>query len=126
MAKNLTDMQKALLEALFSPECKGDISKAKKVAGYANGVSNYSILKSLKEEIIERTKEFIAVNGPKASFVFTDAIDNPLQLGLKERMQAAKEILDRAGVVKTENLNIEANGIFILPKIDDEKEAYSE
>ena len=46
-----------------------------------------------------------------------------LELGIKEKLNAAKDLLDRAGIVKTEKVEIQAsNGIMILPAKDAEEE----
>ena len=45
-------------------------------------------------------------------------LDDPTALGAKNSVAAAKEVLDRIGIVKKEKLEIsseEGNGIFILP-----------
>jgi len=42
-------------------------------------------------------------------------LDNPIALGVKEVLMASKEILDRAGIVKSEKIELGGNGIFILP-----------
>ena len=49
---------------------------------------------------------------------------HPTQLGIKEKMMAAGQILDRAGVVKTERVNVESSGgLFILPPKQQESDA---
>ena len=54
--------------------------------------------------------------GPKAAIAYASALDDPTQLGIKEKMLAAGQILDRAGVVKTERVAVESTGgLFILP-----------
>jgi hypothetical protein len=51
-------------------------------------------------------------------------LDDPTQLGIKEKMMAAGQILDRAGVVKTERVNVESSGgLFILPPKQQESDA---
>ena len=49
----------------------------------------------------------------------------PTELGMKDKLTAAKDLLDRVGLVKTEKLQVEAsNGLMILPPKDiDEREA---
>jgi len=43
-------------------------------------------------------------------------LDNPTDLGVKEKLAAAKDILDRIGVSKVEKIDLSgSNGIFILP-----------
>ena len=112
----LTEMQKKFLAVLFE-EAKGDAAKAKKLAGYSPNVATSQITDSLAEEISDMTTKFIAQSSAKAVYVMFDAMDemsNPL--GLKERMAAAKDMMDRAGFVKTEKVEVTAvEPVFILP-----------
>ena len=114
MAKTLTDQQRLFLEVLFD-QAGGDVVKAKKLAGYHDTYPTSSIIKTLQDEIVEATKTFLARNGAKAAIGLVSVLDNPIELGVKEKMAAAKDILDRIGVAKTEKVGISANGIFVLP-----------
>jgi hypothetical protein len=63
------------------------------------------------------------MNAPKAAYAVVGAIDDPTQLGIKEKINAAKDFLDRAGFVKTEKVVVEAtNGVMILPAKDREED----
>jgi len=121
MAKTLTDQQRLFLEVLFD-QAGGDVVKAKKLAGYSETYPTSAVVKTLQDEIVEATKAFIARNGPKAALSIVGVMDNPLELGVKEKMTAAKDILDRMGIVKTEKIDVTSNGIFVLPakRSDDE------
>lgn len=122
MARTLTDQQRLFLEVLFD-QASGDVVKAKKLAGYHDTYPTSSVLKTLKDEIVEATKDYIARNGPKAAIAIVGVMDNPIELGVKEKMAAAKDILDRMGVVKTEKIDVGSSGVFILPaKRSDEDE----
>ena len=114
MARQLTDQQRLFLEVLFD-QAGGDVVLAKKLAGYSETYPTSQVIKTLKDEIVEATKEFLARSGPKAAFAVTGIVDNPVQLGAKERLAAAKDVLDRIGVAKTEKIDLGANGIFVLP-----------
>jgi hypothetical protein len=73
----------------------------------------------LKEEVIEATQLYIAMNAPRAAMAVVSGISDPTELGLKEKLNAAKDLLDRAGLVKTEKVQVTApNGIMILPAKD--------
>ena len=124
MARKLTENQARFLEVLFE-EAGGDVVQAKKLAGYNAGSSTSSIVESLKDEIFDATKTYMSRVGPKAAVAYASALDDPTQLGIKEKMMAAGQILDRAGVVKTERVAVESTGgMFILPaKNSDEAEA---
>jgi len=119
MTKNLSDQQKLFLEVLFE-EAGGDILKAKRLAGYSETYPSSQLAKVLQDEILEATKLYIAQNGPKAALKLVGVLGNPAQLGVKELISAAKEVLDRAGVVKSERIELGENGIFIMPakKVD--------
>ena len=71
-------------------EAGGDISKAIKLAGYAEHTTPSQIVKALKEEILEATQEFMASNAPKAAMAIASGIDDPVQLGLRDKMSAPK------------------------------------
>lgn len=115
MAKELTEQHKRFLEVLFA-DANGNISAAMRMAGFSEGYSRRSLTNYLKEEIIEATQLYIAMAAPKAAVAMISAIDDPTELGLKEKMSAAKDLLDRAGLVKTEKVQVESTGgIMMLP-----------
>jgi hypothetical protein len=52
-----------------------------------------------------------------------EVMNNPTDLGNKEKMAAAKDVLDRSGFIKTEKVEVSAaNPLFILPQKADEDE----
>ena len=115
MARQLTEKQQKLLNVLFD-EAGGNFSIAKKLAGYADTSSTADIVKGLKDEILEATQMWMARNAPKAAMSMTGALLEPTELGIKEKMTAAKEILDRVGLVKTEKMQVEATGgVMLMP-----------
>jgi len=118
MARPLTDQQKLFLEVLFE-EANGDFVAAKKLAGYHPTYPTSSIVKTLEDEIINATKQFLSRSGPKAAVGLVGVLDDPTQWGVKEKLAAAKDILDRIGVSKTEKIDINSNGLFILPAKDE-------
>lgn len=131
--KELTDLQKKFLDCLMDDEHRGNIRKAMKTAGYADTVPSSSVLKSLHEEITELAKQTIAAHSGVAVFATLDILDNPAALGAANKLNAAKSILDRAGVHKKEdtdvNLKVPTNGLVILPAKEydrDEKEVEKE
>ena len=122
MARNLTEKQQKFLDVLFE-EAGGNLSTARKLAGYADGVSSKAIAESLSEEIAELTKRFISSSAVKAAYSMFEVMNNPTDLGNKEKMTAAKDVLDRSGFIKTEKVEVSAaNPLFILPQKADEDE----
>ena len=122
MARALTEKQQKLLAVLFD-EAGGDINVAKRIAGYSDATSSTEIINSLKEEIIDATSAYMARNAPKAAMAMVGALYDPTELGIRDKMQAAKELLDRTGLVKTEKMQVEAKGgVMLMPpkQMDDD------
>jgi len=118
MKKTLTEKQQKFIDVLFD-EAQGNFVEAKKLAGYSENVSTTSIVESLQEEIAEKTTKFLATHGAKAAWAMMSVLDDPTALGNKEKMAAAKDILDRAGHKAGDKLEIKAESpLFILPQKD--------
>ena len=115
MARQLTAKQQVFLNALFE-EAGGRVILAKKIAGYADTSSTSEIVKGLKEEILEATQLYMARNAPQAAVAMAGALMDPTELGIRDKMSAAKELLDRVGLVKTEKMQVEASGgVMLMP-----------
>lgn len=123
MAKQLTEQQQKFIDVLFD-EAGGNLRKAMRLAGYSESYMPSQLAKVLKEEIIEATQLYMALNAPKAAAAMVGAIDDPTELGLKEKMSAAKDLMDRAGLVKTEKVQVESNtgGVMLLPAKEKEED----
>ena len=118
--KELTSQQKIFINSLFG-EAQGNPKKAGELAGYAE-TSYPNIIKSLKDIIIERAEGVLAMHSPKAVMGLVNAMDEDgMTPAANIRIEAAKQILDRVGLVKKEKIDINAqvaHGIFILPAKD--------
>ena len=115
MARELTERQQKFLNVLMD-EAGGDVTLAKKLAGYSPNTTNREITDSLKEEIIDVTHSYLARNVPKAAMAMVSALHDPTELGIRDKMSAAKELLDRTGLVKTEKMQVEAKGgVMLMP-----------
>jgi hypothetical protein len=115
MARELTDQQKRFLEAL--PGCGGNIRSAMAEAGYAKTTPQSVVITSLKDEIIDVTKQILAANAPYAAATLVETLSHATSPGIQHKLTAIKEILDRTGVIKEERINIsnDGGGLFILP-----------
>jgi len=122
--RTLTEKQQRFLDVLFD-EAGGDVVRAKELAGYSPNNSTTEIIKAIKEEVVEATQLYMARNAPRAAMSIVSGMVEPTELGMKDKLTAAKDLLDRVGLVKTEKLQVEAsNGLMILPPKDsDEREA---
>ena len=115
MARELTERQQKFLDVLMD-EAGGDVTMAKKLAGYSPNTPNREITNSLKEEILDVTHSYLARNVPKAAMAMVSALYDPTELGIRDKMAAAKELLDRTGLVKTEKMQVEASGgVMLMP-----------
>jgi|TARA_R110000744_G_scaffold207948_2_gene326651 hypothetical protein len=115
MSRKLTEKQQRFLDILFE-EAKGNLSAARDLAGYSKDSGVADIVRGLKDEILEATKLYMARNTPAAAFAIVSGISDPTQLGLKERLNAAKDLLDRSGIIKSERLQVQSSGgVMILP-----------
>ena len=115
MSKQLTEKQQAFISVLFG-EARGDLYAAKRLAGYSDNTLLSEITSGIKDEIIEATKNFMAHNAPKAAYAIISGIDDPTELGIRDKLNAAKDLLDRSGIVKSEKMQVESSGgVFILP-----------
>ena len=115
MSKELTERQQKFLQVLFD-QAGGDVVAAKKLAGYADGTSTSDIVKSMKEEIMEATQLYMSRNAPRAAVAMVGGLTDPTELGIRDKMAAAKELLDRTGLVKTEKMQVEATGgVMLMP-----------
>jgi len=114
--KKYTDKQLLFLDALMS-EAGGNIRKAMDIAGYSKTTKSGEVVKNLREEIIERASLMLAMNAPKAAFGIIGVLDDPSAMGARNSISAAREILDRTGLVKKEQVEVtsQGGGMFILP-----------
>jgi hypothetical protein len=118
--KELTEMQEKFLDALFG-EAKGNPKIAGEIAGYSEQ-SYPKVVRNLKSEITARAENYLAVHSAKAATKMVDMLDEDgTTPHANIRMEAAKQILDRIGIVKKDQLDINMkamHGIFILPAKD--------
>jgi hypothetical protein len=115
MSRQLTETQQRFLDVLFE-EARGDYVAAKKLAGYSESYSTKHIVESLEDEIADLTKKFITRVGVKAAYSMYEVMGDPTALGNKEKMVAAKDLLDRGGFKAKDEVRIESDTpLFILP-----------
>jgi hypothetical protein len=100
---------------------EGDPMLAKKLAGYSDNTSVKELLEAYEEDLEKATKRFISEVAPESVFSIVSIMRDPAQMGSKEKLSAAKDLLDRAGFVKTEKVDVNASGgVFILPAKENE------
>ena len=115
--KVYTDKQNAFLEALMLKEVKGSIRKAMDLAGYSKTTTINSMIESLGTEIHARANKILQMNAPKAAWGMVEVLDDPGAMGARNSIAAAAQIMDRTGLVKKEQVEVNNTGgaMFILP-----------
>ena len=118
--RNLTDMHEKFLDVLFA-EAKGNPREAARLAGYSE--NSYSkVIRNLKKEITELAENHLSTHSAQAAnrlITLLDEDGTTPQASI--RLAAANSILDRVGIVKKDQLDINMkalHGIFILPAKD--------
>ncbi len=115
--RNLTDMQEKFLDVLFG-EAKGNPKHAAELAGYS-AHSYPKVVRNLKKEILELAENHLSTHSAKAATRLTDLLDEDgTTPHFNIRLAAATQILDRVGLGKKEQLDVNMkamHGIFILP-----------
>ena len=123
--RSLTNTQEKFLNVLFG-EARGDPKKAGELAGYSEH-SYPKALRSLKSEIVARAENYLATHSAKAATKMVDMLDEDgTTPHASIRMEAAKQILDRIGIVKKDQIDINLkamHGLFILPPKEEPKES---
>ena len=115
--KEYTEKQQAFLAALMSEECKGNIRKAMKAAGYSPTSNTNAVVGPLSKEINEAASLMMAMQAPRAAFAMRHVLDDPSAMGARNSIAASAQILDRTGLVKREQVEVTNTGgaMFILP-----------
>ena len=123
--KSLTNTQEKFLDALFG-EAQGNPKRAGELAGYSEH-SYPKVLRNLKDEIVKRAENYLAIHSAKAATKMVNMLEEDgTTPHASIRMEAAKQILDRIGLVKKDQVDINMNlkhGIFILPGKDPVEES---
>jgi len=131
--KEMTERQELFLEALCG-EAQGNIRQAMRIAGYSDNTTIHEAVNPIRDEIVERASMMLAMNAPRATFSMLGVLDDPGAMGARNAVAAAREILDRSGIVKKDQVEVKGpeGGIFILPpkqsepSIDDERDLAEE
>ena len=115
---NLSAKQRLFLDALISEEAMEDLRTAMRLAGYSDNTKVAHTAKELRGEIRLATETLLAMYAPKAAYALKSVLDNPGTFNASHIISAAKEILDRTGLVKKERIEVSCNSgrIFILPQ----------
>ena len=123
--RKLTDKQERFLDELLSNG--GHVKNAVAAAGYKEQSRSW-LTRSLRDEIIERTRSMLATNSVKAANRIIEGLDEDGTIPLNQmdmRLKTAESVLDRVGLGKKQQLEVEGqvmHGIVMLPSKDKPKE----
>ena len=120
LTKEYSEKQQAFLDCLMG-EAQGNIRTAMNLAGYASSTKASEVVTPLKDEIVEQASMMLAMNAPKAAHGIINVLEDPGSLGARNAISAAREVLDRSGLVKKEQIEVTntGGGLFILPPKSD-------
>ena len=123
--RKLTNKQEKFLDELLSNG--GHVKNAVAAAGYKEQSRSW-LTRSLRDEIIERTRSMLATNSVKAANRIIEGLDADGTVPLNQmdmRLKTAESVLDRVGLGKKQQLEVEGqvmHGIVMLPSKDKPKE----
>ena len=129
--RQYTPKQKKFLK-LYAENNFTNSRECAELAGYK--ADHLKVVSELKEDIIEITKDLLLSHAPRAANAITGMLvgDDPIP-NATARLNAAKEVLDRVGVVKPEKVEHEhkvTGGLFLIPTkqelVVEEAEYYEE
>ena len=107
--KEYSSLQLGFLDALRDPANRGDLRVCKAVAGYSDNAPIREIIKQLRDEILDISRDILVLHAPKAALTIAAAVDDSTADDMPERTKNAERILDRVGIVRGENLKIDVN-----------------
>jgi hypothetical protein len=114
----LTEKEVFFLDVLFD-KCSGNVRAAMTEAGYPKDAPTAPVRKKLSKYIKDRTKDFLSASSGVAAITLVNVLVDPNQVGAKNIIAAAKDVLDRGGVYKEEGPQVtEIRNMFILPAKD--------
>ena len=118
--KKLNKYAGEVSRCLFT-EAQGNPREAARIAGYSEH-SYPKVIRNLKKEITELAETHLSTHSAKAATRLTALLDEDGTTPQASiRLAAANSILDRVGIVKKDQLDINMkalHGIFILPPKD--------
>lgn len=116
--KDLTEREQLFIKYL-SGSAKGDPYKAKELAGYSEHYSLTSLMKRVSPYVTKEAASYLEINALKAAMKLSELVDSPTKLGANNLISAANSILDRAGIVKKDKLEVEhtvSTALLVLPE----------
>ena len=115
---NLTKQEQLFIDYLFDGQEMRHPDEAKVLAGYPQNMPVLSIVKRVKDALIEKYDDYLALYAPKGLAGLMDVLANPEVPGSKVKLAAVVELLNRSGVVakdKKEQTVNQPNYVFMLP-----------
>lgn len=105
---NFSSQQELFMEYLFNdPSCMNDTKLAADKAGYSSQ-SHSRLVREVKDEILKRAQTELAMKAPKAVSRLVETLDEDGSIPKAEtRLKAAQDVLDRVGIAKKQQVEID-------------------
>ena len=123
--RELTDKQEKFINCLIANG--GKVGQAVAEAGYRE-TSRSWLMRTLKDEILDRTRSMLASYSVKAAHRVTEGLDADGTVPMNQmdmRLKSAEAILDRVGLGKKQITEVQGeivHGVVMLPAKDKPKE----
>ena len=123
--RELTDRQEKFISCLIANG--GKVGQAVAEAGYKE-TSRSWLMRTLKDEILERTRSMLASYSVKAAHRVTEGLDADGTVPMNQmdmRLKSAEAILDRVGLGKKQITEVQGeivHGVVMLPAKEKPKE----
>ena len=115
--RKYTAKQKKFLK-LYAENGFSNSRECAEKAGYRTD-KHLEIVNQLKDDILEITKDLLLSRAPEAATAMIDIVSSEKPIpNAQQKLAAAKEVLDRVGVVKPEKVEHEhkvTGGLFLIP-----------
>ena len=127
--RKLTTKQERFLDELMKNG--GHVSNAVVAAGYSEQSRSW-LTRSLRDEILDRTRNMLATNSVKAANRIVEGLDADGSVPMNQldmRLKTAESILDRVGIGKKQQTEVQGqilHGIVMLPAKEAPKEVVIE
>ena len=114
----LTEKEQFFLDILFDKH-KGNIRKAMDDSGFPKSTPTSVVTIKLKDKIRDLAEAYLNAVTAKAVMSIDGVLDDPTAMGANTTLKAAKEVLDRTGVVAPEKKQEQTvRHVIILPEKD--------
>jgi hypothetical protein len=114
----LSAQEQAFIDHLFDGQVMRHPDEAKQMAGYPKDYPVLKIVKAVRQELIDKYDDFLALYAPKGMVGLMQVLESPETPGSAIKLKAVVELLNRAGVTTKEKKEAQAevqSFVYFLP-----------